>query len=75
MTQNPPVARDGGEVEDLAAGDIPLHEDLTDPALYIHRELSMLEFNRRVLAQATDEAMPLLERLRFLTICSTNGSS
>ncbi len=39
---------------------------------YINRELSMLEFNRRVLAQARDESVPLLERLRFLTICSTN---
>ena len=46
--------------------------DLADPALYINRELSLLEFERRVLAQARDPAMPLLERLRFLTICSTN---
>ncbi len=46
--------------------------DLRDPALYINRELSQLEFNARVLEQAKDPAMPLLERLRFLTICSTN---
>ena len=45
---------------------------LDDPKLYINRELSLLEFERRVLAQARDEAIPLLERLRFLTICSTN---
>lgn len=45
---------------------------LDDPALYIHRELSVLHFNRRVLAQAQDLDTPLLERLRFLTICSTN---
>ena len=46
--------------------------DLSDPSLYINRELSQLEFNSRVLAQAQDASMPLLERLRFLCICSTN---
>jgi polyphosphate kinase len=38
----------------------------------LNRELGILEFNRRVLAQAADEAVPLLERLRFLTIVSSN---
>ncbi|HDK02793.1 MAG TPA: polyphosphate kinase 1 [Gammaproteobacteria bacterium] len=46
--------------------------DLKQPELYFNRELSLLEFNRRVLAQARDEATPLLERLRFLCIASTN---
>jgi polyphosphate kinase len=46
--------------------------DLTNPALFINRELSLLEFNRRVLAQALDERLPLLERLRFLCIASSN---
>jgi polyphosphate kinase len=45
--------------------------DLQNPELYINRELSLLEFNRRVLAQAQDEDVPLLERLRFLTIASS----
>ena len=45
---------------------------LSDPGLFLNRELSQLEFNRRVLAQARDTTLPLLERLRFLTICSTN---
>ncbi|MCB9742745.1 MAG: polyphosphate kinase 1 [Alphaproteobacteria bacterium] len=43
-----------------------------DPELFFNRELSLLEFNRRVLEQAKDPRTPLLERLRFLTICSTN---
>ncbi len=47
-------------------------EPLRDPALYINRELSQLDFNFRVLAQAMDEQVPLLERLRFLCISCTN---
>ncbi|MCB9897472.1 MAG: polyphosphate kinase 1 [Planctomycetes bacterium] len=46
--------------------------DLASPALYLNRELSLLAFNRRVLYQAEDASIPLLERLRFLAICSTN---
>jgi polyphosphate kinase len=46
--------------------------DLTCPELYINRELSLLAFHRRVLAQAKDQTMPLLERLRFLGIASNN---
>src|SRR5262247_3840858 len=38
----------------------------------LNRELGLLAFNRRVLAQAADEAVPLLERLRFITIVSSN---
>jgi polyphosphate kinase len=38
----------------------------------LNRELGILEFNRRVLAQAADDTVPLLERLRFLTIVSSN---
>ncbi len=48
----------------------PLRE--TGQDAYINRELSMLQFNRRVLEQAKDTSLPLLERLRFLTICSSN---
>ena len=46
---------------------------VTPPAgKYINRELSLLEFNGRVLAQARDESVPILERLRFLCISCTN---
>ena len=45
--------------------------DFKAPHHYINRELSFLEFTRRVLAQAFDEAIPLLERLRFLCISSS----
>lgn len=47
-------------------------DPLTNPDLYLDRELSQLAFNRRVLAQAGDPDVPLLERLRFLTITTTN---
>ena len=46
--------------------------DLHSPELYINRQISLLEFNRRVLAQAADVSNPLLERLKFLCIASSN---
>ncbi len=46
--------------------------DLMDPALFINRELSLLEFNRRVLAEAQAERNPILERAKFLAIYSSN---
>src|SRR5512147_2227720 len=46
--------------------------DFTDGSYFINRELSWLEFNQRVLDQAIDETTPLLERLKFLCIVSSN---
>lgn len=43
-----------------------------DSSNYINRELSWIEFNRRVLEQANDETVPLLERIKFLAIFSSN---
>jgi len=49
---------------------IPL--DLNDPKLFINRELSLLEFQRRVLEEAQDQSNPLLERVKFLAILGSN---
>ncbi len=46
--------------------------NLDDPKFYINRELSMLEFQRRVLEEARDDANPLLERIKFLAIVGSN---
>ncbi|WP_135828922.1 polyphosphate kinase 1 [Halorussus halobius] len=65
--------------EDDAAGDAELSDDSPagrfdrdDPDYYLNRELSELAFQRRVLAEALDERNPLLERVKFLAIFTTN---
>ncbi|HSU86788.1 MAG TPA: hypothetical protein VLI42_08655, partial [Chthoniobacterales bacterium] len=50
----------------------PAKRDFSDPKNFINRELSWLEFNRRVLEEAQDPAQPLLERVKFLGIVSSN---
>ncbi len=50
----------------------PENVPLDSPDLYISRELSLLEFQRRVLEEATDPANPLLERVKFLSILGSN---
>ncbi len=68
MTRHPRSGRRHASVSELAA----TRPDLSDPALYLHRELSQLQFHRRVLEQAQDERVPLLERLKYLLIFSRN---
>ena len=53
----------------LKVADLP---ELNDPTLYLNRELSHLEFQRRVLEEARDRRNPLLERVKFLSIFGSN---
>ena len=76
MVQTPPDLPPAAEpaVEAVAPAPAPTIAipSLDDSSLYIHRELSQLQFNIRVLEQALDESYPLLERLKFLLIFSSN---
>ena len=58
----------------VAPAPVVIH-NLDDSSLYIHRELSQLQFNIRVLEQALDESYPLLERLKFLLIFSSTSTN
>ncbi len=62
----------GTRIEAPAASGAPRPLELHDPRLFINRELSWLAFNERVLAEARDGALPVLERLKFLSIVSSN---
>jgi polyphosphate kinase len=52
--------------------DVPAANRFSDPRNFINRELSWLEFNRRVLEEAQDPIQPLIERVKFLSIFSSN---
>src|SRR5665213_2981598 len=56
----------------VTAEPMPAASDTRSPDLRINRELSLIAFNRRVLAMAVDPAVPLLERLRYLCIVGRN---
>ena len=47
-------------------------KDFTNPQHYENRELSWIKFNNRVLSEARDKSIPLLERLKFVSITSSN---
>jgi len=57
---------------ELVREDVPTANRCSDPRNFINRELSWLEFNRRVLEEAQDATQPLIERVKFLTIFSSN---
>src|SRR5216110_4115627 len=57
---------------ELVRKDIPAANRFSDPRNFINRELSWLQFNRRVLEEAQDATQPLMERVKFLTIFSSN---
>jgi len=63
------LARDGTSVSDNTSQDEP---SLSAPELYLNRELTWLNFNRRVLCEAEDERNLLLERVKFVAITASN---
>src|SRR6059036_3176166 len=74
----PTAAAKVGVADEPSAGikllrkDVPAANRLSDPRNFINRELSWLEFNRRVLEEAQDPTQPLIERVKFLLIFSSN---
>src|SRR5207237_9051662 len=65
----PPPQREAASAAEQGARRIA---ELHDPQLFLNRELSWLQFNTRVLEEAADISLPILERLKFLAIVSSN---
>src|SRR5436190_10642289 len=66
------VAEESSAGVELLRKEVPQEEYFSAPQNFINRELSWLEFNRRVLEEAQDPTQPLIERVKFLTIFSSN---
>ncbi len=66
------VADEPSASVEILRKDVPTANRFSDPQNFINRELSWLEFNRRVLEEAQDVTQPLIERVKFLTIFSSN---
>src|SRR5713226_873840 len=71
QAQSQPEAEESAAIVPITA-EQTAHERFGDPKNFINRELSWLEFNRRVLEEAQDPTQPLIERLKFLCIFSSN---
>src|SRR5690349_17623794 len=67
VVSSPPASQPGSQVSVTSAAPA-----LDAPSLYVNRELSWLEFNARVLAEAEDSSVPLYERIKFLSIVTAN---
>ena len=61
-----------GRIATITTPTAPTVSPLDDPELYVNRELSLLDFQRRVLEEAEDDTVPLLERVKFLSIVGSN---
>jgi polyphosphate kinase len=66
------LQKDKDEIIEKTDSGLPTTRSLDKPENFVNRELSWLEFNRRVLEEAQDPTVPLLERIKFLSIFSTN---
>ncbi|MES9888196.1 MAG: polyphosphate kinase 1 [Candidatus Sedimenticola sp. 6PFRAG1] len=71
ISDNPSPANDETNEESSVESTIA-ELNLDDPELFLNRELTWLEFNKRVLNEATDSRTPLLEKLKFIAIVSSN---
>jgi len=65
------VTEDGDD-QDVTPPELVISPSLSDPSLYLNRELSWLLFNERVLGEARNRATPLLERVKFVAIAHSN---